>query len=119
MIHWDDVPVYVHRDPVDFRQSINGLSVRVTESMELDVFHLHCLYLVTARAIKSKYCIGIKPGSAFGIKDWRNTNSNGHAKAIKCYRLLRNNSTGCCAVSISPSYNLTALFSFNRLFKKH
>lgn len=38
MISWDDVPIYMHRHPVDFRQSINGLSVRVAESMELDVF---------------------------------------------------------------------------------
>lgn len=38
MIQWDDVPVYVHRQPVDFRKSINGLSVLVQESMTLDVF---------------------------------------------------------------------------------
>lgn len=38
MIRWADVPIYVHRDPVDFRQSINGLSVRVSDAMELDVF---------------------------------------------------------------------------------
>lgn len=38
MIRWDDVPVYVHRQPVDFRKSINGLSVLVHESMGLDAF---------------------------------------------------------------------------------
>ncbi|QEI11844.1 IS66 family insertion sequence element accessory protein TnpB [Cellvibrio japonicus] len=38
MIQWDDVPVYVHRQPVDFRKSINGLSVLVQESMALEVF---------------------------------------------------------------------------------
>ena len=30
--------IYLHREPVDFRKSINGLSVMVQESMELDVF---------------------------------------------------------------------------------
>ena len=30
--------VYLHREPVDFRKSINGLSVLVEQSMELDVF---------------------------------------------------------------------------------
>ena len=30
--------IYVHRDPVDFRQSINSLSIRVNEVMELDAF---------------------------------------------------------------------------------
>ena len=38
MIQWEDVPVYVHRLPVDFRKSINGLSLLVQESMALDAF---------------------------------------------------------------------------------
>lgn len=38
MIQWDDVPVYVHRLPVDFRKSINGLSIIVQEAMQLDPF---------------------------------------------------------------------------------
>lgn len=38
MIRWGDVPVYVHRQPVDFRKSINGLSLLVQESLGLDVF---------------------------------------------------------------------------------
>ena len=33
-----DLPVYLHRAPVDFRKQINGLSVLVSESMQLDVF---------------------------------------------------------------------------------
>ena len=38
-IHWDQsVHVYLHRDPVDFRQAINGLSVIVTEAMALSPF---------------------------------------------------------------------------------
>jgi transposase len=38
MIQWSDVPIYLHRTPVDFRKSINGLSFIVQESMALDVF---------------------------------------------------------------------------------
>lgn len=39
MIQWDaDVTVYLHREPVDFRKAINGLSVIVEQSMELDAF---------------------------------------------------------------------------------
>jgi transposase len=35
MISWQhDIAIYLHRDPVDFRKSINGLSVIVTENME-------------------------------------------------------------------------------------
>jgi transposase len=33
-----ELPVYLHRAPVDFRKQINGLSVLVSESMQLDVF---------------------------------------------------------------------------------
>ena len=33
-----DVPVYLHREAVDFRKQINGLSLIVQDSMELNVF---------------------------------------------------------------------------------
>ena len=32
------MPVYLHRQPVDFRKQINGLAVLVSESMALDAF---------------------------------------------------------------------------------
>ena len=34
----EDLKVYLHRDAVDFRKSINGLSVLVEQSMKLDPF---------------------------------------------------------------------------------
>ena len=38
MIEWRaETPIYLHREPVDFRKSINGLSVIVAESMALPV----------------------------------------------------------------------------------
>lgn len=33
-----ELPVYLHRAPVDFRKQINGLAVLVSESMRIDVF---------------------------------------------------------------------------------
>jgi len=33
MIHWANVPVYLHRQPVDFRKSINGLVKVVEQAM--------------------------------------------------------------------------------------
>ena len=39
MILWpENVPVYLHRDAVDFRKQINGLSVLVQEAMALSPF---------------------------------------------------------------------------------
>ena len=36
MIHWPtSCPIYLHRDPVDFRKAINGLAVIVSEQMAL------------------------------------------------------------------------------------
>lgn len=36
MITWPtQCPIYLHRDPVDFRKAINGLSVIVSQEMEL------------------------------------------------------------------------------------
>lgn len=34
----DDLKVYLHRDAIDFRKSINGLAVLVEQSMKLDPF---------------------------------------------------------------------------------
>jgi len=33
-----EIPVYLHRAPVDFRKQINGLSVLVSASMHMDAF---------------------------------------------------------------------------------
>jgi len=39
MIDWDEAArIYIHRDPVDFRKSINGLTVIVQDSMLLSPF---------------------------------------------------------------------------------
>jgi len=39
MISWDEgIDVYLHRDPVDFRKAINGLSLIVSEQMNLSPF---------------------------------------------------------------------------------
>jgi len=39
MIQWcDDVDIYLHRDAVDFRKAINGLSIIVQEQMALKPF---------------------------------------------------------------------------------
>ncbi len=40
MITWSEgVDVYLHRDPVDFRKAINGLSLIVSEAMSLSPFN--------------------------------------------------------------------------------
>ncbi len=39
MISWcNSVDVYLHRDPVDFRKAMNGLSLIVSEAMQLSPF---------------------------------------------------------------------------------
>ena len=38
MMQWLAAPVYVHRAPVDFRKSINGLVVIVQEAMLISPF---------------------------------------------------------------------------------
>lgn len=38
MMTFGEVPIYLHRDPVDFRKAINGLSTIVVNSMELSIF---------------------------------------------------------------------------------
>ncbi len=38
MIQWPSLPIYLHREPVDFRKAINGLSVLVEQGMSLSPF---------------------------------------------------------------------------------
>jgi transposase len=38
MIQWIEVPIYMHRTPVDFRKSINGLLMIVESDMALSPF---------------------------------------------------------------------------------
>ena len=38
MIEWQKTSVYLHRDPVDFRKAINGLSLIVEQAMSLSLF---------------------------------------------------------------------------------
>lgn len=34
----EDIPVYLHRDPIDFRAGIGALAIRVEQSMQLSPF---------------------------------------------------------------------------------
>ena len=49
MMRWSDVPVYLHRQPVDFRKSINGLSALVEHAMGLSPFR-SALFVFGARS---------------------------------------------------------------------
>jgi len=40
MMHFEDVPVYLHRAPVDFRKAINGLSIIVDNAMQVSIFDI-------------------------------------------------------------------------------
>ena len=46
--------VYVHRDPVDFRKSVNGLVAIVEQSLRLDVFASACFVFGNKRRDKIK-----------------------------------------------------------------
>ena len=49
MNRWEDMDeVYLHREPVDFRKSINGLSVIVEQEMNLSPFS-HALFVFCNR----------------------------------------------------------------------
>lgn len=49
MMRWPEVPVYLHRQPVDFRKSINGLSALVEQAMGMSPFR-PALFVFGARS---------------------------------------------------------------------
>jgi transposase len=69
MIHWQlDNPIYLHRDVVDFRKSINGLSVIVDEAMGLSPFESGIFVFCNRRRDKLKVLYWDKTGFALWYK---------------------------------------------------
>lgn len=62
MITWASVPVYLHRDPVDFRKAINGLSVIVEQGMDLSPFEEALFVFCNKRRDKLKVLYWDKSG---------------------------------------------------------
>lgn len=61
MLIFQAASIYLHREPVDFRKSINGLSALVQEALELDVFS------------KSLFVFGNRGRNKIKILFWDNT----------------------------------------------
>lgn len=69
MIQWsNDWAVYLHRDPVDFRKSINGLSVIVEEAMGLSPFDTALFVFCNRRRDKLKVLYWDQTGFALWYK---------------------------------------------------
>ena len=69
MIQWDtNAAIYLHRDPVDFRKSINGLSVIVDEAMGLSPFDPTVFVFCNRRRDKLKVLYRDKTGFALWYK---------------------------------------------------
>lgn len=62
MMTFTDVSIYLHRDYVDFRKQINGLSMIVTEQMQLDIFTPSLFVFCNKRRDKLKVLYWDKTG---------------------------------------------------------
>ena len=70
MMRWEDVPVYLHRQPVDFRKSINGLSVLVEQGMGMSPFKQGLFVFSPRRRDKVKVCPSDRQDSVCGTSGW-------------------------------------------------
>lgn len=69
MIEWhSDIPIYLHIAPVDFRKSINGLSVIVDEAMGLSPFESGLFVFCNRKRDKLKCLYWDKTGFALWYK---------------------------------------------------
>lgn len=69
MIQWlEQATIYLHREPVDFRKSINGLSVIVEESMKVSPFDPGIFVFCNRRRDKLKVLYWDKTGFALWYK---------------------------------------------------
>lgn len=68
MMQWRDVPVHVHRAPVDFRKSINGLVVIVEAAMDVSPFEESLFVFGNQRRDKIKILYWDKNGFCLWYK---------------------------------------------------
>ena len=69
MIQWSqDIPIYLHVDVVDFRKSINGLSIIVDEAMGLSPFDTGVFVFCNRRRDKLKVLYWDNTGFALWYK---------------------------------------------------
>ncbi len=89
--------IYLHRDAVDFRKSIDGLVAIVEGELERDAYTGALFCFATKRKINSSWFTGIKRGLLCGISDSKNKSSNGQIKPL-CKNLssVLGNWIGCC-----------------------
>ncbi len=77
MIIWQPPSIYLYRDAVDFRKSINGLALIVEQELGRSPFYATLFFLAIKTEISSKRFIGIRQALHFGISVWRKTALNG------------------------------------------
>ena len=69
MMTWSQtIQVYLHRKPVDFRKQINGLSIIVQDSLELDPFSESCYVFVNRSRDRIKILYWQKNGFCLWLK---------------------------------------------------
>lgn len=60
--------VYLHREPVDFRKQINGLSVIVQEGLSLDLFSARCFVFTNRQYNRIKILYWYRNGFCLWMK---------------------------------------------------
>lgn len=103
MIQWpEDIKIYLHREPVDFRKAINGLSVIVQDEMALSPFDRALFVFCNKKRSQLKVLYWDETGFALWKKAWSATSSSGPSvgRTIPwCWIMSSGN--GYCEASIS------------------
>ena len=94
MISWNEpIEVYLHREPVDFRKAINGLSVIVSDDMELSPFEKALYVFCNKRRSHLKVLYLDETGFALSQnrleKDKFKWPRNGHKSSANLYSLIQ------------------------------
>lgn len=97
-----DVPqVYLHKQPVDFRKSINGLSLLVEQEMQLSPFSGALFVFCNQQRTRLKVLYWDSTGFCLWYKRLEKDKFRYQGRCLAKSCLLANNSgIGCCKVSI-------------------
>lgn len=99
MFRFDEgLKVYLHRDPVDFRMGINGLSILVEQAMHLNPMISALFVFGNRRRDRIKILGRAATASGCCSSDSKPTASSGRTAATRS-RSARSSCTGCSTAS--------------------
>ncbi|MFW8642151.1 IS66 family insertion sequence element accessory protein TnpB [Rhizobium beringeri] len=100
----DDLRVYLHRDPIDFRAGINSLAILVEQSMGLSPFERAVFVFCNRRRTRMKLLFFERSGFVLVLKALSEDRFRWPRREAPVVTSIPNSCAGCLTASISTRW---------------